>query len=149
MVGWICSGWRNVALGLKQLWTHAVLGHEYIRRPNQGHIDCTNHFLSRAGSLPLDVELDCRHFDSHTFVQKLLFPRVDQCRRIKLYVSNISLQSFLQLPPGSFNNLESLNIFDSKGWESPAVELLQAAPQLRRLTLHDILDMRPVEVSIP
>lgn len=142
VVSQICSGWRKVALGHKQLWNRVAFAYDLededgyeSQSPkymvlSQADIELSETWLSRAGSIPLDLELNCRNYDcADDPVQRLLSPRVQQCRSIVIRVPQVSLRPFVRLP--TFDMLEHLTVHIVDRW-TPVPVLF---PNLRSLAL--------------
>ncbi|KAJ7644504.1 hypothetical protein FB45DRAFT_1021268 [Roridomyces roridus] len=132
LLTWVCKLWREVAISTPQLWVH-------LKNLPRDH-DIIEKWLSRAGSLPLNLDLDLRHIDypdSHLY--ETLLRHSSQLETLTLALDSDS--EAVTLPPGPFPHLTKLSISGidpmDQGIHRPIVVQTTslAAPQLRELIL--------------
>jgi hypothetical protein len=141
----ICSRWRRIALLVPQLWcTFSIspdmpgdYNSEILLRDERlinNSIRTGNEWFQRAGSAgTLSLSLRSGAVDEEALrriVDELVVPRADQFRNLELVSSRLApFSSFLSLPPGSAQHLNSLVL----GFEGGVpVTIFESASRLRR-----------------
>jgi len=85
LVSQVTQHWRNVAIATPGLWTQIYV-------PNNGHLDIVAAYLTRSGSLPLDIDVKMSVEDpficlppTHSIVEAIT-PHVTRWRRFSIRV---------------------------------------------------------------
>jgi hypothetical protein len=144
----ICRTWRTIALSTPQLWSTVSIfltEHKYDDQMFYVQIIC-----DRAGVLPLSVTLHSMAKKFYRFIGQFLrhrspiptlVPYLSRIKDLSLSLSEVGIQSFCQLPVGSFPLLESCAIWVSIGRRTSEQLLpttaLESAPHLQRFTFND------------
>ncbi|KAJ7438941.1 hypothetical protein B0H11DRAFT_2293632 [Mycena galericulata] len=101
----VCSLWRSVALDTRELWTGIKFT---VSRFNIGRVlNAFDFWVSRSGDYTLSLSIDAQIDDSR--IDQLIAQYSRRCHSLVLS-SYPAVKSFLELPPGSINILESLTL---------------------------------------
>jgi F-box-like len=144
----ICSYWRRVALGTPTLWNRISVEIGSRGEHSFDILDVATTLLSRSGvSTPLSITLavytDSYCLDPEDPVRILINPYIHRYQGITLIMPPISFLPLLQLPVGSAEVLEVLDLeFDSDSDDSlyhhswsDIFAFFNSAPRLRSVTL--------------
>lgn len=172
---WICSQWRDIAMGTPQLWNCLSL-----HTPQDKDItlleEITNHWFQRAGTTPLSLKIDT--IDSHKlphdsnyyenpqvnelFHLVLLPPHVRQIRELilsfrhfaevpALFSQDVDHFQNTQMPtPLHYERLEILHIYLHEWPEDGYPDLMfQPAPSLRKVDLYHVTPPGSLNILLP
>ncbi|KAJ7641454.1 hypothetical protein FB45DRAFT_1125274, partial [Roridomyces roridus] len=119
LLTWVCRSWREVALSTSRLWTCS-----WVNLP----VKMVALWLSRSGSLPLDVDVEFKDPQSSEELCKILS---GYWARLEAFSVQTKMREELLHLPRAFSRLRKLQIY------SPHVVLQSFdAPQLREVVLH-------------
>ncbi|PFH50527.1 hypothetical protein AMATHDRAFT_47850 [Amanita thiersii Skay4041] len=111
----VCSSWRSVLLGMKELWSDMVIDLEAHPRI----LAVASRFLSRADGVPLSISVRMngaanyapRDPSADEFIDKIILPYAAFTQSLRLYVPFRYISMLLTLPFAlSFPILESLSL---------------------------------------
>ncbi|KAJ6473497.1 hypothetical protein DFH09DRAFT_469160 [Mycena vulgaris] len=138
----VCRAWRATAISTHGLWTHFCAGINHSHGWDvSALLKC---WLPRAGSLPLDLELDLPKNASQNAILSILAQHSSQFRSLDL----ISFTPISFPIRTSFSSLERLKIQirHSPGERPTCIDAFLDAPQLREA---DIDSLPPARISLP
>lgn len=158
----ICSGWRQVALGTRKLWSDVSIeppkGADMLLHPRPV-IEPTKTWFDRAHPISLALQVGRDTYPSQhgpqidEIVSELLIPYAHRFRALKLFATSTFYRSFFHLLSPGLTSIESLLVGSLNLERSEdSFMALHTAPGLRRLTLESLgvaLDLTPYRLGIP
>ncbi|KAF8880958.1 hypothetical protein BD779DRAFT_1802787 [Infundibulicybe gibba] len=133
----VCSQWRAVALAIPSLWANIRISLDSTPLFDPVHV-----WISRSAQYPLSFGIrGPRVYGAFsTITIDLIFPIIQHCTFLKLYINEIALTRLLTPPAGSFCALQRISIKSvptpyvmSRGM-IPRATAFQQCPQLRQMT---------------
>lgn len=148
----ICSGWKQVALNLPQLWSKLSINFDYIPlmfrpRPAQTSYprlaDLARFWISRASTVPLTVRFRCRQVaDFNSEIAHTVMNPANRLGDITLECSEQLMLACLSSMVGALGDLEAVNLrglgdFLPQQW-TRAPPIFNSSPKLQRFSIRNI-----------
>lgn len=150
----ICSGWRQVALTLPQLWSQISINFDQIRRSRLRRTSRTQtnpmanlarFWIRCASNLPLTVSFECSDaagFDSE--IAHIVMNSANRFKDIKMECPEHLILGCLSLMTSSFGDLEAVDLRGvyeiernqpSQHWLTKYPPIFKLSPKLRKLSI--------------
>ncbi|KAF8884634.1 hypothetical protein BD779DRAFT_767425 [Infundibulicybe gibba] len=103
----VCSQWRAIALAIPSIWANIRISID-----STPILDPIRTWISRSAQSTLSFWI-CRptnYRTSSTAILDLIFPIIQRCASLQLYINQPALTRLLSLPPGSLHALQEISI---------------------------------------
>ncbi|KAF8880954.1 hypothetical protein BD779DRAFT_1802782 [Infundibulicybe gibba] len=148
----VCSQWRAIALALPSLWANIEFPLD-----SPPPLDPFRMWISRSAQSTLSFEIRAPNANNHdassTAIVDLIFPIIQRCASLKLYMDEPTFTRLLSLPPGSLRALQEISITPAPTLCSttfstiPRATAFHQCPQLHRVKL--AFRSRTTDFSLP
>ena len=135
ILGYICSRWRQIALGEKHLWNSISF------TGNRDHFEMLIEAFRRGGQSALQLEARGfpEQFIGREFFSIVVCPQSHRISSLILRICAATYRAFLLLPSGLFDKLLGVEPQVCQHWRgmcsTSTATVFQNAPRLRRATL--------------
>ncbi|PFH50524.1 hypothetical protein AMATHDRAFT_60948 [Amanita thiersii Skay4041] len=136
----VCSSWRSILFGMKELWSDIVIymeAHPMV-------LDIVAETLSRAEGAALTIGIQMARLENHNqsqydLIGRVIIPYAASIQNLRLFVPFYYLEALLTLPSASFPILESLSLRQSSyGVITQSTKYNTPAPSVTFPRLHAI-----------